>query len=179
MSSTTTPLSQTEQDLLDRKLAELPGESFAVRLVWLFYRTGMHPAVAADPQRHSLALQEDHLIWRRPKTKKFVRVPVDPVIRAWLPSMIEELVVRAGPEEADPESRAIHYLRTVREIGKLVGIPGLSPRGLRHTFIWRIMKKWKDPNLARQWAGCTITQAMDYAWAYNEAADVEALQRGF
>ncbi len=180
MASTTAPLSQEDQARLESQLKVLPPDDFSVRLVQMFFRTGIHPKVLADPERYSLSIDGDVLTWRRTKNLQYIRFPIVPEIRDWLPEFIVDLETRShGKYRGRAVNRALYYLRLVKQVGVSIGIPGLSCRGLRHTAIWKCMRKFHDVNEARRLFGVTAQIALNYAYTpANQAVDDRILREG-
>lgn len=102
----------------------------------VFWATGCHPVVLAEPKRHSVTLQGNNgdytMTWRRPKKKGLAGYCAMPL----------------SDNEADqlrPYLETGIYTRKtlwayVRECAKEAGVKGVTPRTIRHTVGWRVFK---------------------------------------
>jgi len=177
---TTEPMSeQTQAEFLTRMRA-LPVHEFRVQLTWLYWSTGMHPAASADPYRWGVQRSGEHITWKRPKTSAWVSFPIGPDIRPFVDELLHELRERAkNGWKHDPKNRALYYLRLVRELGQKIGIPELSPRMLRHTAVFRVVRRTHDINQARRLFRVSTEIAANYAYSpQDQAADAQILRDG-
>jgi hypothetical protein len=105
--------------------------------VAVFYTTGIHPVCLANPDRYQLRSDGAYAFWLRAKTRRPIAsgrgFPLPPVIQPWFASWIQEL----------PSVQAWWYRDRVHRAGQLwVGNPRIGPNNLRHTAIWRCLRKY-------------------------------------
>ena len=124
------------------------------KFVDFFLSTGMHPHALAHPVLHRIRLVEGRITWKRPKTRATVSVPVHPRLTPWVEAFVANL----------PECDRLYYNRLVKRWGKAHGMPDLTPRGLRHTFAYRVYEATgHDLNAAKTLAGTTERVLLNYA----------------
>jgi len=97
--------------------------------------TGVHPEVVMNRLEGGLSMDGlRHLTWRRPKTKRMMRVPVDPEIQPWVAEFVNTL----------PKRTWMTINRLIHDVGTHAEIPELTPRTLRHTFLRIVADKTRD-----------------------------------
>ena len=143
------------------------GVAYAAFLTWL----GCHPIVLEAPDRFGFNLTGKEAIWRRPKTKRFVRVVLLPELRP----RAQELLTNVNAWRL--KRRRIAQL--VARAGARAGVPGISPRCLRHTFVFRVMRETGNPYLAAQLGGVSPEVVLEYANYLDPAAVARLGERGF
>jgi len=102
-------------------------------LILFLVNTGMHISVLVDKKKSELRYENGHISWRRPKTRKYVRIRAAKVIQPF----IDEIL-------AMPKYSRQYYFNLLKDIGKRAGVPDLSPLTLRHTFGVNMLKKGAD-----------------------------------
>jgi hypothetical protein len=141
--------------------AQAPLGGFDYMVTRLLYETGMHPAVLSDPELCLLRIVSTKgvplLTWLRKKTNQPIKVSIPKSIQdaGWLPGFIEALKV----EKRNP----VFLNEVVHRFGRTkAGLPALTPRTLRHDFIFR---KLKERGLldARALSGTTTPILLRYA----------------
>lgn len=172
MADSVSPLTDSEYQILRGHLLEEllePELSIdAATTAWILW-TGCHPIVIAEPIEHNLQLDGDTVTWHRPKTGRYVRVPLVPELRPRAPVILEEF--RARPRGT------VQIWRQVKRTGERAGLSGsLGPRALRHTYISRVMQSSGNPYLTAQLAGTTYEVAQEYARYFDQAA-VERMKK--
>ena len=168
MVSSTAPLTREE---LTRLLASL--DTFQaregyyehldpVRVVRFMLMTGVHPEVVADREKSGLMMDGPrHLTWRRPKTKRMMRVPVDPEIQPWVKEFVDALPIRTR----------MTINRLVHDVGAHAGMPELTPRTLRHTFLRILADKTHDIDDVMRYGGCSLAVAVGYVRTADSERD--------
>lgn len=153
------PLSEAQIGLLRSNLYRYeppPGRWVGLphpaRVVLVLWRTGAHPSLLANPGKFGLRVADGAVEWMRAKTRKPARVPLHVDIAEWAADFFRSLPVI---EKVVPSTEGLTYLsrsgremprapidlgyqvysEMVRHVGQFCGIPGLSPRTLRHQFI--------------------------------------------
>ena len=159
------------------------------RTAWTIYSCGAHPWSLAHPAQARFTITEEsdgkYIGWRYPKTRTTERkrrhvvgvdaegrelaevkitkyrprkqtmahVPLNPEIAPWIASFLEN---ELGYTEEE-------YRLRVVEVGELSGLPGLTPRTLRHDFCFRacLACNW-DLNRASLLAGTTVSTLLRY-----------------
>ncbi len=102
-------------------------------MVATFFIMGPHPACLAQKTRYFMRTDGVNAIWNRAKTGKQVVFPLAPELLPWWPSWMQAL----------PETDPYRYRNWIHRAGELwLGMPQLGPRALRHTAIWRCIKKY-------------------------------------
>ena len=152
MPDSLSPLSDSERRHLLAAFAQ--DDSFPSKVAHTIFSTGAHPVVLARPGSHRLHLEDGTLVWNRPKTGRLIAVPVDPSIAPWLPSLIEEL--------REARFHPVRINQLVHAFGEKWGLPGLTPRGLRHDFANRAVES-QGLIAARELTGTTTEVLMGYA----------------
>ena len=168
MVSSTAPLTREE---LTRLLASLdtfqPREGYyehldPVRVVRFMLMTRVHPEVVADREKSGLMMDGPrHLTWRRPKTKRMMRVPVDPEIQPWVKEFVETL----------PQRTRMTINRLVHDVGANAGMPALTPRTLRHSFLRILADKTHDIDDVMRYGGCSLAVAVRYVRTADSERD--------
>jgi integrase len=144
--------------------------------------TGMHPHALAHPEIHRIRLTEDGISWKRPKTRATVTVPVHDRLKPWVKEFIEllreshqdktELKTfkrKKTGQEYQKEvitgcAGRLNLNRLIHHWGQAHGMPELTPRGLRHTFAYRVWEATgHDLNAAKALAGTTERVLLNYA----------------
>jgi integrase len=172
----TEPLSENEERALrtwiERTLADPRADLWHVHLAKvtaIFYYTGMHPAVLADPLEFNLRCDGDWIRWNRAKTRKPILFPLIPELRPWFQVFLRSLG-RVHP---------ITYNRYLHEAARLAGLVDLTPRACRHTRAAVLMER-TGFNTARDLTGVTDTQLVDYGKRAASRADLQKLlEKGF
>ena len=124
-----------------------------IRVIKFMLTTGVPPEVVAD--REKLGLMMDgpkHLVWRRLKTKRVKRVPITPEPVPWMTEFIELLPARSEKT----------YNRMVQEVGVHAGVPGATPRMLRHTILSHLSDKTRDIGDVMPFGGCSLKVAVGH-----------------
>ena len=167
MVSTTSPLTKAEtrqlMAALPTWLDEKPHNEAvdATRQVRFILATGAHPIVLSRPQECELQRDGEYLVWRRPKTKRRMRLPISPGIRPWVDAFLNQ--IRMARLDVKSVNRA------VQQVGIHAGLKGMSPRTLRHTFIRLLADRTRDLDDVRRWGGVTL----NVAWQYLATTDSE------
>ncbi len=174
MSDTLSPLTDAEYLALRAYLLEElsdPDLTYgAAASAWMLW-TGAHPVVITEPSHHNLQIDGDYVTWRRPKTRRYVRVPLVPELRPTAAHILASFWQR-------PLSLTWTN-KTVKEVGRLAGIPGVcSPRTLRHTYIARVMRASGNPYLTAQLAATTYEVAQEYARYIDQGSIDRMLREG-
>ncbi len=127
-----------------------------------FYSIGCHPWSLAHPVAANWRIVvEDGIDWYHYIRAKagtvpdpVCRIPIDPAIRPWCETFLEE--------EGEHSER--EYLRRVQRFAKGIGLEGMSPRTLRHDKIMVTgpLVGW-DPNLMRAMFGTDYGTLVRYA----------------
>lgn len=128
--------------------------SRATRFSELIYRSGMHPVVLAEPETWGLHTEGEFLLWIRPKNRKPIPLPMEPELKPWFSDWWDSYKARPVARE--------QIWSNIRDFGRQVGVRGLSPRGLRHTFLFRLAASGLPIDRVAFYGGCTITQAAGY-----------------
>lgn len=175
MVSSTAPLTREE---LRRLLGSLdtfqPKEGYyenldPVRVVRFMLMTGVHPEVVADREKSGLMMDGPrHLTWRRPKTKRMMRVPVDPEIQPWVKEFVDAL----------PQRTRMTINRLVHDVGAHAGMPKLAPRTLRHSFLRILADKTHDIDDVMRYGGCSLAVAVRYVRTADSARDKAFFEGG-
>ena len=175
MAKSTEPLTRKElSHLLDALPTFQPREGYyegldPARVVQFFLNTGAHPSVLADPARSGLEVEaKRYVTWKRPKTKRVMRVPIGPELVPWMTEFIQALPVRSEKT----------YNRLVQEVGNHAGVPGTTPRTLRHTFLRLLADKTRDIDDVMRFGGCSLKVAVGYARTTDSERDQPILEGG-
>lgn len=75
-----------------------------------------------------------YVAWKRPKTKRAMRVPIGPDQAAWMTEFVRTLPIRTEKT----------YNRLVQDVGRAARLKGMTPRTLRHTFLRLLADKTRD-----------------------------------
>ena len=124
----------------------------------------MHPCVLAEALRHHLTIGDSVISWNRPKTRKPIHVPVDPAIASWVGDLIQTAMIM-------PVHR-VTLAQKVGGFGRSVGLVGLTPRGLRHDFAYRVVLA-RGVLSAREYTGTTTDVLFGYANRQMAAEDAK------
>jgi integrase len=144
---------------------------FDRQLVETFLWTGFHPATVQRPSHWLVRFREDgRLEYKRPKTQAYVVLPVVPRVRPWL----QEFLALMDDSGGIP-TRAMQ--RIVRRKCASLGVEGVTPRGLRHTF-GAIVDRKHGLLVAAQWMGCDVRTALRYARQTPTAEEADAMKGG-
>ncbi len=168
----TEPLTEEEQALVEswiqRTIARDPFDRnvYLAKVVGTFYYTGMHPAVLARGDLYNLRCDGEWIRWNRTKTHQPIRFPVIPEIKSWIRGFLETL----------PTEHPITYNRRVHEAGRLIGLPDLTPRALRHTRAAVLMER-TGFNTAKYLTGATDGVLIDYGKRAASKSDLARLAR--
>lgn len=174
MSDTLSPLTDAEylalRAYLLEELADPDLTYGTAATAWMIW-TGAHPVVVTEPNRHNLQLDGDYVTWRRPKTGRYVRVPLVPELRPTAAQILAAFHERP---------RSLTWTnKVVKETGRMAGLKGVcSPRTLRHTYIARVMRASGNPYLTAQLAGTTYEVAQEYARYIDQGSIDRMLKEG-
>jgi integrase len=173
MATSTEPLTRAELAQLLERLPTFeprPGyyEGLDARQVVLFLlRTGAHPSVLAEAGERGLRLDgTDYVTWTRPKNGRRMRLPLDPSIRPWIAMFLATL----------PRRTTQTYNVLVHEVGVHCGLPGLTPRTLRHTFLRLLADKTRDIDDVMRYGGCSLAVAVGYVRTTDSERDKAILE---
>lgn len=158
-----------------------------VRCFYLLYRHGMHISVLRHPRQWDLHVDETQraMRWSRVKTRQHMEHPLTPKEMQWVPSFVRELysiderveadrvandqpahvLVRQkwnskkGVGEREQDGCYLQLARILSIVAEDIGLPGLSSRGLRHTFAdW--LDEQSGHDLAAVEVGLGVTPAV-------------------
>jgi integrase len=146
------------------KWSDHPGARFAE----LIYRAGMHPCVFSEPERWNLHSDGKNLMWKRPKNWSPMQVPMAEELKLWFEGWW------AAYQQRPVTRQTVH--QAIRSFGVACGIQGLSPRGLRHTYIFRLASKLPIDEVCR-YSGTTVKVAVSYSRMANSKND-DVVSRG-
>ncbi len=171
----TEPLTKKEIAQLLEALPEFkPREGYYEKLdpekvVRFFLATGVHPSVLADPVRAGLEVEgHRYVTWRRPKTKRMMRVPIGPEEAKWIQEFVEALPLRTEKT----------YNRLVQDVGVAAGLKGMTPRTLRHTFLRLLADRTRDIDDVMRFGGCSLKIAVGYVRTTDSERDRPILESG-
>jgi integrase len=68
--------------------------------------------------------------------------------------------------------------RLVHDVGANAGMPGLTPRTLRHTFLRILADKTHDIDDVMRYGGCSLSVAVSYVRAADSERDKPILEGG-
>ena len=108
------------------------------------------------------------MAWKRPKTKRAMRVPIGPDQAAWMTEFVQTLPVRTEKT----------YNRLVQDVGKAAGLKGMTPRTLRHTFLRLLADKTRDIDDVMRFGGCSLKVAVGYVRTTDSERDKPILEGG-
>ncbi|MDG6912862.1 MAG: hypothetical protein JRN35_07260 [Nitrososphaerota archaeon] len=175
MASSTEPLTKKELAQLLEALPNFkPREGYyenldPQRVVRFFLVTGAHPSVLADPVKAGLEVEgRRYVTWKRPKTKRVMRVPIGPEEASWVADFVRSLPIR--------HERT--YNRLVQDVGKTAGLKGMTPRTLRHTFLRLLADKTRDIDDVMRFGGCSLKVAVGYVRTTDSERDKPLLEGG-
>jgi integrase len=150
-------------------------------LLW-FLKTGMHPTVLRDPDKHKLEViipPEDDpepwplVRWSRPKkegieARTYIRLETSD--RAWVGTFYEWL--KTNPRS--PET----YRRLFLDLGLTAGVGVVTTRTLRHTFITNMFARGYNIAEVMLKANINERQAIVYARKHARATDTKTGEVG-
>lgn len=114
----------------------LDAEAKVTAALDVFWATGCHPVVLADPKAHSVTIrgQPGQLVmsWRRPKKKGIAGYCAMPLTDAEADALKPYLETGLGSRKT--------LWAYVRDCAKVAGVKGVTPRTIRHTVGWRVFK---------------------------------------
>lgn len=133
------------------------------KVILFLYHTGAHPSVLRRAKTNGLRYDAatGKVLWNRPKTKAEVPPTVPVSIRPWISEFIE---VQTGRSEKT-------YQRLVIAVGIAAGLPGMTPRTLRHDFLTRVAEKTGDVREVMRLGACTLKVAMRYINSVEHPTD--------
>ncbi len=196
------PMTSDERALFIERVRALPDTiddrwPWPPRRVLLFlYYTGAHPEVLVHPRRRHLVVREDHLQWFRPKNRKPMSMPITDNLRPWIEEFVaglrepqEHKFVTSyyrvkGMARTDPlraRQQDVCYLPVtylVKRVSVEIGLPGLSPRGIRHDRGERIRQVRGDLADVQNYLGTTPSVAARYVAKRNEQVDFALQNEG-
>lgn len=126
-------------------------EIYLAHVCGVFFYLGMHPACLAQKEKYNLRAEEHWIRWNRTKQWQAIKFPVTPELAGWAVVFINEV----------SDCHPISYNHMVHEAGRLMGIPHLTPRSLRHTVCARLMEK-TGFNTAKMLTGTTDEILVNY-----------------
>ena len=175
MVKSTEPLTKKELGQLLEALPNFkPREGYyenldPVKVVHFFLATGAHPSVLADPVKAGLEVEgRRYVAWKRPKTGRAMRVPIGPDQTAWMGEFVRTLPIRTEKT----------YNRLVQDVGRTVGLKGMTPRTLRHTFLRLLADKTRDIDDVMRFGGCSLKVAVGYVRTTDSERDKPILEGG-
>jgi len=175
MVKSTEPLTRKELGQLLGALPKFqPREGYYEKLdpqkvVRFFLATGVHPSVLADPVRAGLEVEgRRYVTWKRPKTKRMMRVPIGPEEAQWIQEFVEALPIRTEKT----------YNRLVQDVGAAAGLKGMTPRTLRHTFLRLLADRTRDIDDVMRFGGCSLKVAVGYVRTTDSERDRPLLEKG-
>jgi integrase len=118
---------------------------FEKETILILLRTGMHINVLCHPKKYSVSIEGGVLKWRRPKTKKWIKLRVHNDIKDFVDDYIR----------AKKKYSRQYYWLMVKNIGKRVKMDFLSPQNFRHTCAFNLMKQGKTPAEVATLLGCS------------------------
>jgi len=131
------------------------------QVVLFFYHTGIHPAGLRRAAKNGLRLDRGKVCWNRPKTAKPIAVPIPRSMEVWVPAFIR---AQTGRSEKT-------YQRIVEEAGVALGLPGLTPRSLRHDYLTRVAETTGDIREVQRLGGTTMATAIGYINSIEHPSD--------
>lgn len=195
------------EDQLERLRTNLPNFPFPSerwkeppdpkQVVYVLWRTGFHVSILCNPKRWGVRVADGFIEWKRPKTKAHAKITLHADIRGFVAEFFETLPIRSAiapssvgvardvtvPGQAPKFKQPIdlgyvYYTRMVKAVGEFVGVPGLSPRTLRHQFIADMFEATGgDIPLVVQIAGTSAQTVLNYAKA-RSIKKIPALEQG-
>jgi hypothetical protein len=157
-----TPYRQSVERLSDEDRAKLlrtfkaheSNPDLAFKVTRLIFSCGAHPAVLSDPAKWDFRISDDGRMWtwHRPKTDLEINAPAD-VSLVWLPEFIEEL--------KRERYNTVYLNHLVHRFGARAGLPGITPRTLRHDYSYRALES-QGLLAARALTGTTTRTLLGY-----------------
>jgi integrase len=137
----------------------------------LFLFTGIHPSDVADPVGSRLRYDHPYVRWTRAKNNRSMEVPADPHLQPFVASLVSTL---QGGHDRFTYNRMVHF------VGDQTGLPGLSPRTLRHTFGRIVWDATHDVSELIRLMGCDAREAISYmTYEKHEQIDRRLFVKGY
>lgn len=136
----------TEEQM--KKILEVCNE-WEKETVLFLLNTGMHISVLCNKKKSELKYQDGYLSWRRPKTKRYLRLKVPKAVLPFIDNIINR-----------PNYSRQYYFQMIKDIGRKAGIPDLSPLTFRHTFGVNMLKKGADIPTLKELMGVENTAVL-------------------
>lgn len=193
------PLSPAQREILRERLpgyqpgGRWPNLPDPRKVVYSIWRFGIHPIILAQPKRFHARVSEGVFECSRTKTRARVSLPLacgpdfpkcrHPEVRSWageffdsLPTLnghVHERVSKVDGRALKPQDQSyLPYNLMVHHVGDAIGLPGLTPRTLRHTSI----ADYFDEGRSFQWIvahmGTSARVLIDYATSLESRREI-------
>lgn len=152
------PLTEEEQHSIleaSKKLGDYQGID-AHRTILLFLRTGIHPEVIAFRDKSRIHVEDDYLVWYRPK-KKGSPAKIQLLIHSDIKDWVEEFINDDLPDYTE------FYWALFKVVGKKAKVPELSGMSFRHTMGVYLDEIGCSPYEISQILNCSIKVAQRYS----------------
>jgi len=115
------------------------------KIILLYRWAGMHESVLAEPIKYNLRVENDRIIWDRPKKKgkeAYTSIKISKNVDFDVSAFIDELKKRKRRISRQ------YFYDVVKNCGLEAGLKGISPMSLRHTLgVWMLNNGYNESDV--------------------------------